>query len=507
MDYEIKTHDGQTKKWPFDNKIPREVQLAALSKSWGKGGFAFFMRQRLGKTWTAFAEFSMLRAEGKVDWFVVICPNSIKEQWKQDIEEVDEFIPVCVYESGNKKKSYYYLEHNKNGGVFIINYESVKTFMEDGGSQFLNHSRTYIVADESTKIKEPNAKMTKACHALATFCAYKRVLTGKPTANSNADLWAQLKFIAATSRNFYQHKRYYCVMGGFQGRTITRNINTDYLQKEMYPYSYIAEDKYIKGFEKIYEPLRRVTLTEDQQKLYTQMENELITELQDGTEITAPIILVKYLRLQQISSGIAGDPSGVQHNTIDPSRNPRIRVLRDILDNEIDHKVIIPCRFRLSIDNLEYTLRKDGYKTARLVGGMGTEIETEKERFNKGDATILLAQLQVLSYGHTLCGPDDNPCDSIIYYENDFSLLNRMQSESRPEKYQREVPISIYDLYASDMDKYIIQALVKKEDASMALMNYSRKYGMRPELSKVPLEQRSKGNDDRQQAYTDLFDN
>ena len=490
-------------KWPFENKVPREVQLAALAKGYGLEGFAYFMRQRLGKTWTAFAEFSMLRAEGKVDWFFVIAPNSIKEQWKQDIEEVDEFIPICVYDSAAKKKAYYYLEHNKNGGVFIINYESVKSFMEDEGWQKFNQLRTYIVADESTKIKEPNAKSSKACHSLSSFCSYKRVLTGKPTANSNADLWSQLKFIAATSRNFYQHKHYFCVLGGYQGRTIVRNINTDYLQKEMDPYSYIAEDKYIKGFEKIYEPLRKVQLTEEQQKLYTEMENELITELQDGTEITAPIILVKYLRLQQISSGVAGDPNGVQHNTITPDRNPRIKVVREILDNEVDHKVIIPCRFRLSIDNLYNTLTKDGYKVARLVGGMGEEIENEKQRFNSGEATVLLAQLQVLSYGHTLCGPDDNPCDSIIYYENDFSLLNRMQSESRPEKYLREIPISIYDLYASKMDKYIIQALVKKEDASMALMNYSRSYGMRPELSTVSSITRSKGNG----IHQDLFDN
>ena len=336
------------------------------------------MRQRLGKTWTAFAEFSMLRTQGDVDWFLVICPNSIKEQWKQDIEEVDEFIPVWIYDSAAKKKSYHYLEHNKNGGVFIINYESVKSFMDDKGWKIFNITRTYIVADESTKIKEPKAKMTKACHELSNLCRFKRVLTGKPTANSNADLWSQLRFISATTRNFYQHKSNFCLMGGFQGRTVVKNVNTTVLQKEMAPYSYIAEDKYIKGFEKIYEPLRRVYLTEEQQQLYTEMEQELITELKDGTEITAPIILVKYLRLQQISSGIAGDPNSTQHNIIEPSRNPRIRVVRELLDSEVDHKVIIPCRFRLSINNLYDTLTKDGYKVAVMTGGMGPEIEIEK---------------------------------------------------------------------------------------------------------------------------------
>ena len=36
-------------------------------------------------------------------------------------------------------------------------------------------------------------------------------------------------------------------------------------------------------------------------------------------------------------------------------------------------------------------------------------------------------------------------------------------------------------MYASKMDRYILQSLLKKEDASLALMNYSRETGMRPD--------------------------
>ena len=72
----------------------------------------------------------------------------------------------------------------------------------------INTIRTYLVADESTKIKDPTKKSSKACLELASICSYKRVLTGKPTANSNADVWSQLKFISATERNYYQHKYY-----------------------------------------------------------------------------------------------------------------------------------------------------------------------------------------------------------------------------------------------------------------------------------------------------------
>lgn len=470
--------------WPFTQKTPRDVQIEALEASEGKLGFAFFMRQRLGKTLTAYAEYTNLRDAGVVDWFILICPNSLKDQWVEAIEDVDPFTPICVYESNQKKKSDYYFSKNKQGGVFIINYESVKSFMNNEGWQKFNPLRAYLVGDETTKIKEPSKKMTKACLELASICQYKRILTGKPKGNSNQDLWAQLKFINATERNYHQHKYTFTMVGGFRGKQIIKSINDDMLRKEMEPYCYIAPDKYIKGFEKNYEPMRFIELSGDQKALYDQMEDELLIDIGQDVKINAPIVLVKYLRLQQISSGIAGDIDGKQHNLIDPFDNPRIRNVVDIIENDCPNKVIIACRFKLSIDNLYKVLTKEGYNVAVLKGGMGSEIEAEKKKFNEGDCDILIAQLQVLSFGHTLCGTDDNPCDSFIFYENDFSLINRAQAESRPEKYGREIAISYYDQYCSKMDKYILNALIRKEDASMALMGYSREYGILPQRYK-----------------------
>ena len=490
--------------WPLEVE-PRDVQLEALAAGKDKPGFAYFMRQRLGKTWTAFAEYTNLRNEGKVDWMVVICPNSIKVQWKEAIEEVDSFIPIRIYEANQKAKTVRWFTRNQKGGVFIINYESMKAFMDNfvnDDNKYFIPERTYVCADESTKIKDPSAKTTKACHDLAYLCAFKRVLTGKPRANSNADLWGQLKFIDATEYNFYQYKHRYVLMGGYLGRQYLEDINTEDLKRKMAPYCYIAPDKYLKGFAKVYEPMRRIRLPKELQEMYKKMEDDLIFELNSDTKISAPIALTRYLRLQQISSGVAGDIDGNQHNLIDPNHNPRIRVVREILDNEVDHKVIIPCRFRLSIDNLARVLTNDGHKVTKLVGNMTQEqIQENKKRFNEGDSNVMLAQLQVLSFGHTLPGPEDNPCDSMIYYENDFSLLNRMQSESRPEKFGRDTPISYYDLYASKMDRYLISALIKKEDASMALMGYSREHGLRPELAKEKQDADDTGNDQEETAF------
>jgi SNF2 family DNA or RNA helicase len=409
---------------------------------------------------------------------IVICPNSLKTQWVEAIEQAAPAIPVHYYNSQTKINTDHFLKHAESG-VFIINYESVKSFVESGGTQKINLSRTFIVADESTKIKDPSSKAAKACIMLADMCAYQRILTGKPTANSNADVWSQLRFIQATNRNFTQHRYMFCQMGGWQDKTFVENQNTSVLQEEMMPYCYIAEDKYITDFKKVYEPMREIKLLPEQKETYDQMQSNLILELREGIKISAPIVLVKYLRLQQITSGIAGDIDGEQHNVIKPENNPKIQGVLDIINNECTNKVIVVCRFRLSVDNVYEVLTKNGYKCVKLIGGMSNEDLTNvKKDFNEGDAQIMVAQIQVLSYGHTLCATDEKPCDSVIFFENNFSLIDRAQSESRPEKYGRNVAISIYDFFASNMDRYMINSLIRKEEGSLSLMNYAREYGI-----------------------------
>lgn len=466
-------------EWPFPDRPAREVQLEALAKGFGKDGFAYFMRQRLGKTWTAYAEFYLLRDKGEADWCVIICPNSLKQQWADAIEEVDIYTNILIYESQSKVKTDYWFKKNKGGGVIIINYESVSAFMKLKYWQNFDPSSTYLIADESTKIKEPTKKMSKACLELAAICKYTRVLTGKPRANSNADLWAQLKFIGATNRVFFQHKHTFSLVGGYRGKQVIKDINTEMLREEMAPHCYIAPDKYIVGFEKVYEPMRQIKMAPAQKAMYDKMEDDLLIELGGGEKITAPIALVKYLRLQQFSSGVAGDMDGNQHNIIDVRANPRIQLVKELLEDEIENKCIIICRFKLSIVNLYNELTRIGYKCVTMTGGMGAQLDANKKQFNEDDeTTILIAQTQVLSFGHTLCGPDHMPCDSVIFYENDFSLINRAQCESRPEKYGRNGAISYYDLYASKMDKYILKSLIKKEEGSLALMNYAKKHGI-----------------------------
>jgi len=459
------------------------VQLEALEKGYGKEGFAYFMRQRLGKTLTAYAEFCMLRDDHKVQWMIVICPNSLKWQWKEAIHEVNMIEPVCVYQANKKDDERYFFRKNKRGGVLIINYESLKSYVADARPP-IDMNKAYMVADESTKIKEWSNKSTKAAVRLGDSARYRRILTGRPTANSNMDIWAQLRFIGATTRNYHQHRHTFCLLGGYMGRQVIANQNTDILQREMEPHCYIAPDKYLKGFNRCYEPLRFIQLTDTLKKQYKQMEDDLLFSIGEGVDITAPIALTRYLRLQQVGSGIAGLESGEQVNLVEPDRNPRIQAVVELLENECTNKTLIICRFTKSVDNLREVLAMKGYRVSVIDGRTPAgHIEEFKRNFNTGDLDVIIGQVQTLSYGHTLTGSDLRPCDSVIFYENDFSLINRAQVEARPEKMGRDVTISYYDFYSSKMDKYLLSTLIRKEDTSLALMGYAREHGMRTKES------------------------
>jgi len=462
---------------------PRPVQLEALAKGYGLPGFAYLMRQRLGKTLTAYAEFCMLREAKEVDWLIVICPNSLKAQWAGEIQKADPLELVCVYNSSDKETEKYFFRKNKRGGVLIINYESINSYTKDLRPP-INMSKVYIAADESTKIKRWENKSTKACIALADKCKYKRVLTGRPTANSNLDVWAQLRFIGATTRNYHQHKFTFCLMGGYMAKSVVANQNTDMLKREMEPYCYIAPDKYMEGFKRVYEPLRKVELTPELLKSYKSMEDDLLITISEGVTSTAPIALSKFLRLSQVSSGIAGTEDGEQLNLVEPDRNPRIAALVDLLETECEGKTIIVCRFVLSMKNIQQVLESKGYKVSVLRGGMDARaIEENKRNFCEGDTTILIGQSSVLSYGHNLAASDDSPTINTVFFETTWSLLERAQCEARGEKLGRDVTISYYDFYSSKIDKYMLSTLIRKEDASIALMGYGREFGGRTKES------------------------
>ena len=73
-------------------------------------------------------------------------------------------------------------------------------------AKFLRCHRTMMAIDESTTIKNPDAKRTKHICSLGEYAQYKRILTGSPVTKSPLDLYKQCEFL---KKELLGHTSYY----------------------------------------------------------------------------------------------------------------------------------------------------------------------------------------------------------------------------------------------------------------------------------------------------------
>lgn len=214
---------------------PMEHQLRAIDFSYDKEYFAEFMEQGTGKTKVAIDIASNWFLEGIIDAVMVIAPNGVHKQW--GVEQIPIHSPVdteiVVFKSGAGKllndKIHHIIHEPPVPGVlkwFMVNVEafSYATYISLFKDYVTKHN-CFIVIDEVTAIKNPDAKRTQniirglakctwrgksltSCTPLATRRA---ILTGTPVTNSPFDLWAMFEFLKPGyfGRTYYSFKAHY----------------------------------------------------------------------------------------------------------------------------------------------------------------------------------------------------------------------------------------------------------------------------------------------------------
>lgn len=455
--------------WPLKGE-PYEVQTRALEKSaHAPHGFAYFMEMGLGKTAVTLAEFLDLKLKGLADILIVVCPHSLLSNWSR---EVDDWTCNGLTVSLWPKK--------EEADVYILNYEA---FAVGGatGTKFVSDlcakHKVYLALDESTQIKNNGSVRTRALLSLARDSAFTRILSGAPMVQGPQDLWSQLKFIGQLRGvNYYQFRNRYCRMGGFKGKQIlgpnTERIGE--LHGILNDCSFRAKKKdWLDIPNKLYS-MRPVKLSPQYAAAYKQMAQELCMFLESGNEVTAPMAVTLMLKLQQISSGFIIDDEGNTTRIAGP--NAKLNELLSIIDTELDTKVIIPLYFQESQAILIEAMEKHNIPFAKILSKMTPEeIEHEKLRFNKDDTVkVALAQTSSQKYGHTLLGSAQVPCHTTIFYENTFSLDDRLQMEDRNHRIGQRFPVNIIDLNCSPIEAKAITALQRKENVAKVIVDAIR---------------------------------
>jgi len=453
--------------WPFPDRPPFEVQLEALKQACGKFGFAWFMSMGLGKTAVVLAEFVNLLASDEVDILVVVAPNPLKSNWRRETVIMGIDVPVFIWDG--KKASIKYIP--KVGPfVFVVNYEALLGRGFDFVKSLAEKHRTYLALDESSFIKSHKAARTKNVHILVDYMSHVRLLNGTPIANGPDDLWAQLRAIKAKGiRKYMQFKYRYCNMGGFEGRKVVGSKNEQELANLMKPYAFLAtKEEWAKGLpDKLY-TIHDITMTAEQKKAYSSMLNDYYAMVEDQA-VTVSQKVSALMKMQQISSGFMYGEDGSTLYLVDPKSNPKINDVADTLEM-IDGKMIVFANYKASIDMLRERFPTAAYFISASVAGEGYNIEEQSDRFNNDpDCEMLISQIQVGQFGHTLIGTKRHRCATVYFFENMYSLLSRKQAEDRPHRWGADRDILYVDSPASPVEERMATALAKKTDVANAV--------------------------------------
>jgi SNF2 family DNA or RNA helicase len=209
-------------------------------------------------------------------------------------------------------------------------------------------------------------------------------------------------------------------------------------------------------------------MTIEQRRAYDTLRKEFMIELENGTLITAPLALVRVLRLQQIACGYLPNPEDPENPKLffdDDGKNPRLKLLEERLE-DTPHQAIVWCRFTHDVDAICRLLGPP--KCTRYDGQVSQkERDLGIDRFKNGKVKFCVAKASSMGMGLSL-----PMAKSVFYYSNDFSYINRLQSEDRSHRLTGGgmTPVCYYDLVASrTVDEKILRSLKECADVANAV--------------------------------------
>lgn len=420
---------------------------------------AIFHEQGLGKTKIAIDLMLFWLVEDLVETVFVVTKKSLVQNWIEELSAHSYISPRVL--SGNRRENSVAL--NSPVMIYVLNYEVVSANL-DLISDFLNTCRVGVVLDESHKIKNPEAKLSKDFHSLAKKFARRIIMTGTPVANRPYDIWSQIKFLddgRSLGVSFTDFKDALDLpTNGTSIRDYSRRLDNVISQIKHFS---VRETKKTAGIVLPDKTILThfVQMESHQATIYAEYRDLMVHELRkpDGHVLdTADDILKRLLRLVQCAS----NPRLLDENY--RGLPGKYHLLVELLD-EIhikQNKVLIWTGF---VENVEWLCKKLGqFSPQKVHGNMSISDRNESIRKFKTDENcrILLATPGVAKEGLTL-----TVANHAIFYDRSFSLDDYIQAQDRIHRISQSEDCYVHNLIAREtIDEWVDTLLNAKHQAA-----------------------------------------
>ena len=379
----------------------QELAFQKLSKL--KVG-ALFMEMGTGKTKVALD--LIASKKDKVNYVLWICPFSIKQEIESERKKRHPEIKIDIV------------------GCETISQSSVRYL--DIYSKVAER-KTFIVVDESLKIKNKDAKRTKRILELGRFAKYKLILNGTPLSKNVLDLYTQMEFLSPKILNmsFNEFKNKYCeyyIRGKLKNK-VKKQYNIPHLISLIRPYIFDCELDL--GKEKHY---FNYNYEIEDKETYESVKRKFLSFENDND--------IDFFALT----------SKLQHYYC--TSDCKMSELKRLID-KIDGQVIVFVKYLDSIPGEEQ----------KIIGAMNTEERIEViDAFKNNEFKVLYITYNCGAYGLNL-----QNCKNVIFADHTFDYAQRLQAEARIYRMGQESDVNYYNLNCNcGLDRLIRACLEKK---------------------------------------------
>lgn len=399
-----------------------------IVNSQDKKSTALFMEPGTGKTITSLALFE----KSKQSKILVICILSKLQDWQDDLKkEVN--LDSVILNKGTKKNDELIISEKTN--AFIVNFESAWRCKE-----LLNwvDKDTYIIIDESHKMKSTKSKIGKFCSKLRLKTETKCILTGTPQSKGYIDYYNQLNFVDIINVPFKMFSDVYCVyetqkFNGFPFKQLVGYKNTALLDK------IINENcVFFKRDLNNDQIPSEVDIRLDKPKKYDAFKKVRIYQ-----DYVADNVSKLFVSLRTLCSGNLGNYE------VD---DQKIKWLEDLCE-DLTYRIVIFYNFNFERDRIIKLMEKLGIPYSQYNG----EVK-DLTNFNKHNNGVAICQYMSASLGLN----DFVKSNVCVMYSPSLNYTDYVQSKKRIDRIGQTKKPLFYNLYCKGtVEEKILQSIKK----------------------------------------------
>lgn len=429
----------------------------------------------LGKTVQVIALLLRLKERGRLKHpALIIMPLTILFNWLQEFQKFGPDLKVLVYYGGRVER-HKLIEKFSQYDVILCSYGIV---LQDE-IKLAQQEFSYLIADESQKIKNPETKTYRAVNKIKV--PQKLALTGTPIENSMIDLWAQINFLnpgLLGSRQQFE-KRFLDVPPAEQEEKI------DVLKKLIYPFLLRRKKEEVeKELPPVTEVVHFIEMTAKQGEIYQQWlqfyRNEIFREV-DSSGITRNRL--KILEALTYLRQLACHPAILVKDT-DLQESGKIQLLDDMLEGIISmgHKVLIFSQFVRFLAIVRKLFESRGWRYEYLDGKVRNRVQRINNFQKNSKISAFLISLKAGGIGVNLTA-----ADYVIHLDPWWNPAVEQQATDRAHRIGQDKHVFVYKyIIKNSVEEKILLLQKRKKQLSDKLI--TSESGLLKELTREDLE-------------------